>query len=123
MCVYMSDNWATPGWLKNILIGYADPVPLNFNTDFFKSFEHLNGAPLFINPPYSSPMPFILRGIEYFKTYKVPVIFLLRADHTTAWYRELVTAGAHFIYIHERLRFSNKELAPFSSILAILTIY
>ncbi len=43
---------------------------------------------IFINPPYSNPLPFIQRAIDLMKQ-DVFVVMLLPADKSTKWYEEI----------------------------------
>ena len=78
------------------------------------------GEPCFCNPPYSNPLPFVLKAIEEHRKGKL-VVLLLKLDTTTKYYRALLDAGAHFLYCGERLHFSEKGPANFSSVIAILS--
>lgn len=119
-----TDKWQTPKWFMRVVSGYYDPCPPNHDKDFLKDEVDYwtNKFPLFINPPYSDPLPFILKGIEAHKKYGVVVIFLLKMDSSTKWYKALVEGGAHFLYFAERLHYSeSKQSPPFASVLAILS--
>jgi len=115
-----SDKWKTPTWLMEVFKDYYDPVPPDHSEDYITSLNIPKGN-LYINPPYSDPLPFVLKGIEQHKKFGIIVIFLLKMDSSTKWYKALVDANAHFLYFAERLHYSDsKDSPPFSSILAIL---
>ena len=115
-----TDNWKTPKWLYKLIMStqsYKDICPPEHTIDALTTEWT---EPTYVNPPYSNPLPFVLKGIEQHKKHGITVIFLLKHDHTTKWWRELATANAHFFYIEERLHYSDADSAPFPSVLAIL---
>lgn len=98
---------------------WFDPCPLNDDPQvdgLAIPWEHRT----YVNPPYSKLLPWVRKGIEEHKKGAL-VVFLLKFDSTTAWYRELIQAGAHIIHIGERLHHGAKFAAPFSSMLAVLS--
>ena len=123
MKLKLSDNRATPEWLKDIFADWFDPCPLNPNPQV----DGLNiewGNKIFLNPPYSQPANWIFRAIEESKKGK-KVVILMRFDPTTKYFRALIENNAHIFYCGERLEFINpKEFknykSPFPSILVIL---
>lgn len=74
---------------------------------------------MFVNPPYSDPLPWVLQGIKEHQKGKV-VVFLLKHDSSTRWYRALHEAGAHFLMVEGRLRHGTGKPANFPSVLAVL---
>ena len=119
-----SDNRATPEWLKNVFNGWFDPCPLNPK-------PKIDGLTIewkdktFVNPPYSCPAEWVYKGIEESKKGKT-IVFLMRFDPTTKYFRALIENNAHLFYSGERLRFYNPDskinyASPFPSILIILT--
>lgn len=118
----LTDNWKTPIWFKTVFSeaqNFTDPLPPNFITDFLK--EEYPTQSLFINPPYSNPLPFVQKAIEQHGKYHNPIILLLKLDTTTKWWLALEQADAHFLYCRERLHYSEEGPSPFSSVLAILS--
>ena len=116
-----TDNWQTPKWLMKVFSEFYDPVPPNYDKDYM-STDVADKRQIYINPPYSNPLPFVLKAIEDHK--KCPnnvIVLLLKFDSTTKWYKALVDAEAHFLYCAERLHYSESGAAPFSSVLAILS--
>ena len=101
---------------------FYDPVPPDYKEDYL-SADLKDKKQVFINPPYSNPLPFVLKAIDDHKKYPNNIIvMLLKFDSTTKWYKALVEAGAHFLYCAERLHYSeSKQSPPFSSVLAILS--
>ena len=100
--------------------GWFDPCPLNSNPE-------LDGLMIdwqdrtFVNPPYSKPLDWVLKGIQENKKGK-RVVFLLKMDTSTRWFAELKQAGAKFMWISSRLKYGSGSPAPFPSMLAMLNI-
>lgn len=113
----MNDQYATPDWIKNIFSEWYDPCPLNPTPiqDGLK-FDWTNNS--FVNPPYSDPLPWVEKAIEENKK-GIKVVMLLKFDCTTKWYKLLVSHGAHFMHITERVKFNGKT-PPFCNMLVIL---
>ena len=97
---------------------WYDPCPLNPTPDFDGLKEEWKDY-IYINPPYSKPEPWVDRAIEENKKGKL-IVMLLRMDTSTRWFRKLQEAGALFLWINGRLRFSEGKPAPFPSMLVIL---
>lgn len=114
-----SDQFPTDDWLLQVFREWYDPCPLNAAPvvdGLLTSWQDRT----YCNPPYSNVMPWILKGIDEHKQGK-RIVFLLKFDSTTKWYRALVEAGAHFIHVGERLHHGAKYASPFSSVLVILS--
>ncbi len=116
-----NDEYATPNWIKHGMFeGWYDPCPLSKETlierDGLK--EEWIGNKIFINPPYSKPMPWIERAIEEAKKGKM-IALLVKNDSSTKWYAKLHEAGAYFLMLSSRIKFNGKA-APFPSIIVIL---
>jgi hypothetical protein len=116
-----NDEYATPDWIRQgMFADWYDPCPLSQGlVERDGLFSEWPSDKIFINPPYSKPLPWIERSIKEFKKGKT-VALLVKMDCSTQWFRLLVEAGAHFLPIMERLRFNGKS-APFASVLAILS--
>tara|TARA_Y100000004_G_scaffold133193_1_gene150438 strand:- start:131 stop:505 length:375 start_codon:yes stop_codon:yes gene_type:complete len=124
----MTDDWATPKWLKGLFEDWYDPCPLNAHFDgllipewdsVYKEHEP-NG--IYINPPYSNPLPWVLKAIETNHKYGTKIVMLLKHDSSTQWYAALKEAGARFLMIEGRLKFGNSRSgAPFPSVLVVLS--
>jgi len=114
------DDWKTPGWLMRLFSSYYDPCPLN-GTGGLEAEWGGASEPVFVNPPYSNPLPWVLKAVQEHRRGKT-VVLLLKLDCSTRWYRELASAGAHIIFINERLHFSDSDAANFPSMLAILSM-
>ena len=116
-----NDEYATPAWLKDDLFsGWFDPCPLS---GYGQKFDGLNidwtADRIFVNPPYSNPLPWVEKAIEAAKNGKT-VVLLLKHDTSTRWYSLLHEAGAHFLLIGGRLQFTDSP-APFPSVLVVLS--
>jgi phage N-6-adenine-methyltransferase len=77
------------------------------------------GNRIFVNPPYSKPMPWVKKAIAESRKGKT-VVLLVKHDSSTRWWAKLHEAGAHFLPIMGRLKFNGKA-APFPSVLSVLT--
>ena len=97
------DNYSTPDWILDTFENYFDPCPLSED-------PKINGLEIdwkdktFVNPPYSKPMPWVLKAIEESKKGK-RIVMLLKMDTSTRWYAKLHEAKAHFLWFSKRLSF------------------
>lgn len=117
----VSDSYPTDDWLLSIFQGWYDPCTLSKGE--FRMLDGLGsgwgGEKIFVNPPYSNPLPWVEQGIREAKKGKT-VVFLLKHDSSTRWYQKLHEAGARFLMIQGRLRHGTGKPANFPSVLAIL---
>lgn len=113
-----SDQFPTDYWLYTVFEDWFDPCPLDENPS-------INGLEIewydrtYINPPYSNPLPWVRKAIETSKEGK-RVVMLLKFDSTTKWFKLLMQANAHILYVGERLKHGGNYSAPFASMLVIL---
>ena len=113
-----NDNYVTDDSILQLFKDWFDPCPLNDN-------PNIDGLKLdwkdktYVNPPYSKPLPWVLKAVEENKKGKL-IVMLLRMDTSTRWFKELQEAGAKFLWINGRLRFGTGKPAPFPSMLVIL---
>lgn len=124
-----NDEYATPKWIKHgIFADWYDPCPISnglvdhdgLNSDWI-------GSKIFVNPPYSRPLPWVLKAIAESQKGKT-IALLVKHDSSTVWWAKLHEAGAHFLPIMGRLQFitekgrrkGRKAAAPFPSVLVIL---
>ncbi len=117
-----NDEYCTPDWLKKGLFkGWYDPCPINAESMLKDSLaSSWPSCKLFINPPYSNPLPWVIRGIAESRKGKT-VAFLLKFDSSTVWFSKLLEAGGHIMPIIGRLHFNNmKGPAPFPSVIVLL---
>lgn len=113
----MNDNYKTPNWLLQIFGDWFDPCPYNkyFEVDGLKiDWEDKT----YVNPPYSNPLPWIIKAIEENKKGK-QIALLLKLDCSTKWFRLLIENNAHILFINERVKFNGKA-PPFPNALFIL---
>lgn len=112
-----SDQYQTPNWIKLLFEGWFDPCPLNEN-------PQINGLLIewknktYVNPPYSNPLPWVVKAIEENKQNKT-IALLLKLDTTTKYFKLLMENNAHMIMINERVKFNGKT-PPFCNVLFIL---
>ena len=111
-----NDNWSTPGWLLELLFPdgrYYDPCPLNpnpANGPDGLTADWPTDRPVFVNPPYSDPGPWLKRASEH----PGPVVCLVRCDPSASWWA--YSSGFKVTLIGLRLRFGTaKKGAPFAS--------
>lgn len=116
-----NDDCATPKWLKESLFSdWFDPCPLAIGGVFqVDGLSQPWKDRTYVNPPYSEPLKWVKKAIEENKKGKT-IALLLKLDCSTKWYRLLCEAEAHFLMCGERLKFGEREAAPFSSVIAIL---
>jgi phage N-6-adenine-methyltransferase len=104
---------------------YFDPCPLDDNwTIDGLTLNWAKHGRVYVNPPYSNPMPWVRKAIAEFSKSECCIVLLLKHDSSTKWYSLLQEAGARFFMLQGRLTFDAPEKigpAPFPSILAILS--
>ena len=113
----VNDNYKTPEWLMFLFKDFYDPCPLNPNPEIDGLKIEWKGK-TYVNPPYSNPLPWVEKAIEENKKGKY-IILLLKLDCSTKWFRLLIEAGAHILFVNERIKFNGKA-APFPNTLFIL---
>ena len=114
------DSYNTPKWLMELFEGWFDPCEISIGE--LRMFDGLGSSwkdKTFVNPPYSDPLPWVLKGIEENKKGKT-IVFLLKLDCSTKWFMALKNANAHIILPNERIKYNGKTPA-FSSMIAILS--
>ena len=110
-----NDDWSTPNWLLELIFPdgiYYDPNPLNplGLRDFDGMGPWPADRPVFLNPPYSDPAPWLRRAAEH----RGPVVCLVRCDPSASWWS--YSEGFKVTLIGQRLRFGKaKSAAPFAS--------
>lgn len=57
---------------------------------------------VYLNPPYSDPMPWAARASAYEGG---PWAMLIKHDHTTAWWRVATRGASHLVLLSRRVRF------------------
>ena len=116
------DDYRTDEWLIDLFDYYYDPCPYQSDEDLLNEPWHKHAfSGVFINPPYSKPMPWIKKAIQTKIDHpELNVVMLLKHDSSTKWFRLLHENGAHFLMIQGRLKFNTNKAAPFPSVLVIL---
>ena len=79
------------------------------------------GERVWINPPYSDPLPWCRRAYEETASGNCPlVVMLLRVDTSTAWFHDWLLGKAEIEWLRRRIRFVGATGSPnFASMLAI----
>ena len=113
-----SDCYNTPNWIKDLFKDFYDPCPISNGE--LRSNDGLGDwkDKTFVNPPYSNPLPWVLKAIEENKKGKT-ILLLLKCDPSTKVYRLLHENNAHILLFNERIKFNGKT-PNFPSMLAIL---
>ena len=118
----MTDSYRTDNWIMGIFEDYYDPCPFNpdwnpydFKDGLMQTWKHNT----FVNPPYSNPLPWVEKAIAENKLGK-RIVMLLKHDSSTKWYAKLHAAGAKFLMIQGRLKFSTGRACAFPSVLVVL---
>lgn len=107
--------------LVNSLIDYEEYDYLNFNVveyyNYLRIMQDRDGEhSIFMNPPYSDPLPFIKKAWDDSKYFKV--VMLLKFDPTTNWFNYAIETdiSIHPVYEHQ-FQFKNKKLQSITSCL------
>ncbi len=115
-----SDHWATPDAVYQALDAEFhfddDPCPLHGEL-MQDGLLRRWGKFVFLNPPYSKPLPWVKKAYEESLLGSV-VVGLLRGDTSTAWFHNYVLPYAQLRFVRGRICFNGKP-APFPSIIAI----
>lgn len=113
----MADNWRTPEALYKDLDAEFhftdDPCPIGGAGGLDREW----GTSVFMNPPYSDPLPWVRKAYEESRKGKL-VVGLLRGDTSTRWFHHWVLPYAEIRFVKGRLKFSEGR-APFASIIVI----
>ena len=120
-----TDSYLTDDWILKIFDGWFDPCPYNDNpNNDGLSIEWKDKT--YVNPPYSNPLPWVVKAIEESKKGKM-IALLLKMDSSTKFFMKLKEAKAHFLWINGRLKYRKKSYThfdntplPFPSMLVIL---
>lgn len=118
----MSDSYKTDSWILSMFEHWFDPCPFNPEFDNQKDIDGLEiswGLKTFVNPPYSNPLPWVIKAIEENQVGRT-VVMLLKHDSSTKWFSLLHQAGAKFLMVQGRLKHQTGKSCAFPSILAVL---
>lgn len=118
------DLWATPWWVFHYAEQYfnikfdLDACAMEHNTKV-KNFitpeqdtltTDWQGRYCWMNPPYSNPLPFVLRAIQQSVLHNKTVVMLLNVDGSTKWFDMCVRNAKEIVYItNSRIPFINNE--------------
>ena len=126
----MSDDWNTPEWVMSMFATFHDPCPPSgqrnrlpdaFSYDWLEHHDQV-----YVNPPYSDPLPWVKKAVKEISIYdNSTIVLLLKHDSSTEWFRILHEAGARFLMFNRRLKFISQKgedsrPCSFPSILAVL---
>ena len=121
------DDYETDEWLMDLFGDWYDPCPngaLERCPDDLKGvWDDLYPFRIFINPPYSNPLPWVKKAILVNEEYEHTIALLLKHDSSTEWYRLLHEVGAHFLLVNGRLKHQTGKGAAFPSVIVILEGY
>ena len=87
-----SDDYNTPNWIKVMFEDWFDPCKLSNGN--LREFDGLGDwkDKTFVNPPYSDPLPWVLKAVEENKKGKT-IALLLKLDCSTKWFKTLIEGG------------------------------
>lgn len=124
--ISLRDMWSTPDWVIDFARQATHPAGAPFDVDvccvpttakasvyFTPDTDGLKQdwggglMPIYAwcNPPYSDIRPWIEKAIEQTSN-NVTTCMLVNADHTTAWYRRAIEAGAVRVNVPRRIVFN-----------------
>ena len=117
-----SDKYETDSWIRAMFPSdiWFDPCPIDWVESDPCGLMISWWTPTFVNPPYSNPLPWVMKAIDANQLDGHTVVLLLKHDSSTKWYRLLHEAGAKILLINERLKYGTKTGAAFPSMLAVL---
>ena len=125
----MTDKYQTDKWIQNMFPMFFDPCPIDWDKhyhvsgleiDWFHAIALDGYHGVFVNPPYSNPLPWVKKAIYEKSRGDITIVLLLKHDSSTEYYRLLHEAGANMLMINKRLRYQTKKGAAFPSILFVL---
>lgn len=111
-----SDTWCTPKHLAECLGPFdldpcSNPHSHIASSRTYSIEQDMDGLQLdwfghvFVNPPYSDVTPWIHKARYENEVRKVTVLFLLKLDPSTEWFRILIEAGGWFYPFRSRVTF------------------
>lgn len=118
------DLWATPWWIFRYAEQYfgikfdLDTCAMAHNAKVSKfitpELDTLKadwpGRFCWMNPPYSNPLPFVLRAIQQSVLHNKTVVMLLNVDSSTKWFDMCVRNAKEIVYItNSRIPFINND--------------
>lgn len=126
-----SDKYETDKWIRAMFPSgsWLDPCPIDYHPDTHTSgldydwqWSVVNEDKLgvFVNPPYSNPLPWVKKALR--ENYDdLTIVMLLKHDSSTEWFRLLHEAGARMMMINKRLKYGTERGAAFPSVLVVLS--
>ncbi len=124
-----NDSWITPpDFYKKLYeifqFSSFDPCPFPRPEDFDGLILDWKGDKIFLNPPYSCILPWIIRAVREKVKGKLSV-FLLPARTDSDWFHLYALKYGEIHFLKRRLKFINpktmkqQRTAPFSSLLVV----
>jgi DNA N-6-adenine-methyltransferase Dam len=112
----VSDDWMTPAWLLDLIFDgkdYFDACPLN--PEGLREVDGLGrwptDRPVFLNPPYSDPTPWLRKAASH----EGGIVVLVKCDPSARWWQAYAPAF-RVTMLGVRLKFGyNTGSAPFPS--------
>lgn len=110
------DSYATPKWLMDLFQDWFDPCPLNPEPVVDGLSSDWRGERIYVNPPYSNPLPWVKKAISESEKGKL-VVMLLKCDVSTEAFR-LCHQYGEVLFFARRIKFNGKT-PPWGSMLVI----
>ena len=108
-----TDSYESEPWILEMFKGWHDPCPYNDNP----TLDGLSvewGRKVFVNPPYSNPLPWVEKAIEESNKGSF-VVMLLRVDTSTKWFQRIHESKAKILWINGRLRYRKQSYKRFDN--------
>lgn len=124
-----TDKYETDPWILAMYPPkyWYDPCPIDWTPDQPSGLDiiwshemHIDDIGIFVNPPYSNPLPWVKKAIVENRFHNETIVMLLKHDSSTKWFAALQEAGAKFLFVNGRLKYGTNRGAAFPSVLAIL---
>lgn len=118
-----TDNWKTPKEIYNYFIiekNCTDPCPYMSKED---NLNKVYNKDLYINPPYSQIDLWVDFIIKQLQNNDITIYLLIPVRTDTKYFHKLMAQQFHYdlYFIKGRLKFSDKQGAPFPSLLIKIT--
>ena len=113
-----TDSRRTPSWMLDCFKDWYDPCPYDLNPQIDGLLTEWKDK-TYVNPPYSSIRPWVLKAIQEAKLGK-KIVMLLPADTSTHYYADLMSYGAKIFFSHGRMKFDSYKSPAWGSMLVFL---
>jgi phage N-6-adenine-methyltransferase len=121
-----TDSYMSPEWILKMFEDYQDVCPINDNPEV--DALKLDWAnKIYVNPPYSNPLPWIEKAIEEANKGKV-IVMMLKVDTSTKWFRRIIESKAHILWLNGRIKYRRMDYkyhkpTPVSFPVMLVTFY